>query len=131
MQIFHIYRNENASNEVKVEEIKSELDVQLDALHHSCTQLSVQAPDDSTRVFMYGGRHSPCRSINAWPVILNIKQCGPEISVTVVKTIKSDRIPHPRWRHSAVCFRDDTKDHIAVFGGRTTDLKVIPSRTLC
>ncbi|KAJ9579233.1 hypothetical protein L9F63_024662, partial [Diploptera punctata] len=108
------------SSESYVKEIKPKIEV--DALHHSCTQLSLHSTDGSTRVFVYGGRYSPCRPVNTWPVILNINQQGQETSVTVVETNKkSDKVPEPRWRHTAVYI----KEHVVVYGGRTSDLKVL------
>ena len=114
----------NGSEDINVEKMKSEVGIPLDALHHSCTLLCSQT-NGCARILVYGGRYSPRKPVNTWPLILNIYHDGHEISVTNIETTKSDKIPEPRWRHSAVCVKFDQEDQVFVFGGRTPELKVI------
>lgn len=104
----------------------------LDVLHHTCTRLSVCGTDGSTRVMLYGGRYSPCRAVNMWPIILSVLPSDRGMRVTVVDSNTSvtlrENAPASRWRHSAVCLKrstcDPVQEHVVVFGGRTPDFKV-------
>lgn len=101
-------------------------------LHHTCTRLFLCGTDGTTRVMVYGGRYSPCRAVNAWPVILSVLpgNTGPRVTVASSNTAGTDQknIPVARWRHSAVCLKYSTpipvQDHVVVYGGRTLDFKV-------
>jgi hypothetical protein len=116
---------------VDVEDVLLE-NMKLDVLHHTCTRLSVCGPDGTTRVMLYGGRYSPRRAVNAWPVILSVLpgDVGPRLTVASSNTAATDwkNAPVPRWRHSAVCLKYPTptpvQDYVVVFGGRTLDFKV-------
>ncbi|XP_021940088.1 tRNA wybutosine-synthesizing protein 4-like isoform X2 [Zootermopsis nevadensis] len=107
--------------------------VKLGVLHHTCTRLSLRGPDGLTRVMVYGGRHSPRRAVNAWPIILSVfrGETGPRMTVASSDTAATcwNNAPVPRWRHSSVCLKYPTpapiQDYVVVFGGRTLDFKVL------
>jgi len=134
----HSNRNQHAgslltnSSILEVEEAVLESDVKVDVLHHTCTRLSTCGPDGSTRVMLYGGRHSPCRAVNVWPTVLSVLPSDGRMRVTVAGsntavTLREDA-PVSRWRHSAVWLKcstpDPVQEHVVVFGGRTPDFKV-------
>ncbi|XP_069677007.1 tRNA wybutosine-synthesizing protein 4-like isoform X2 [Periplaneta americana] len=126
--------NESTSavgNNLDVEDVIQECDVKLDMLHHTCTRLSLYGPDGATRIMVYGGRYSPCRAVNSWPVILTVVKCETGLCIRMEKseTASIENAPQARWRHSAVCLIGSSslhaEDHVAVFGGRTSDFRVL------
>jgi hypothetical protein len=127
----HTDGSSTSSRVVDVEDVLLE-DVKLDMLHHTCTRLSLCGPDGTTRVMVYGGRYSPRRAVNAWPIILSVLSwdVGPRLTVASSNTAARDEkhAPVPRWRHSAVCLKSSTptptQDYVVVFGGRTLDFRV-------
>jgi hypothetical protein len=127
----HTDGSSTSSRVVDVEDVLLE-DVKLDMLHHTCTRLSLCGPDGTTRVMVYGGRYSPRRAVNAWPIILSVSSwdVGRRLTVASSNTAATDgkHAPVPRWRHSAVCLKSSTptpiQDYVVVFGGRTLDFRV-------
>ena len=136
--MFHSNRKQHAGSLLTssrihdVEDTVLESDVKLDALYHTCTRLSACGPDGSTRVMLYGGRYSPCRTVNVWPTLLSVLPSDRGMRVTVegsnMAITLRENAPVSRWRHSAVWLKcstpDPVQEHVVVFGGRTPDFKV-------
>nr|CAD7266243.1 unnamed protein product [Timema shepardi] len=111
-------------------------EVSLDAMHHTCTDLS-----GTDSAVLYGGRTWPGRPVNVWPVVLTLETIGsdppPEssdnVAVRALAEVKAPasggETPRSRYRHSAVCLVsavDRTpKNYVVVFGGRTETFQVL------
>nr|CAD7450064.1 unnamed protein product [Timema bartmani] len=112
------------------------LEVSLDTMHHTCTNLS-----GTDSAVLYGGRTWPGRPVNARPAVLTLETIGsdlpPEssdnVSLRVVAEVKTPALggglPRSRYRHSAVYLvgaADGTpKNYVVVFGGRTETFQVL------